>query len=221
MIIFKDYLNGGEVCSDAIASTELAGGAVRSYESKKVEVGGGEINTGGNASKEEAEEKLEDEVKTVINLVDSHSLQQIKLEKKEYTTLQNAYWRKLVNELNRRKGVMLFGAESKIPPSTTAEQKEELKKLEAAATTKVNRDPVKAKDLAEIVARLESYKKNFANLQKFIKDEVLANFSEFDFYIAAEPATMDAAMIIPARYIGEALAPTFYYFVDGMYGEKS
>jgi len=221
MIIFKDYLNNGELASDAIIGVALAGGAVQAFESKKVQLGGEEINTGGNASKEEAEEKLEDEVKTVINIVDSHSLQNIKLEKKEYTTLQNAYWRKLVAELNRRKGVLLHGDESKIPPTTTAEQKEEAKKLDAAATTKVNRNPVKAKELAEIVARLESYKKNFANLQKFIKDEVLANFAEFDFYIAAEPATMDNSMIIPARYIGEAVAPTFYYFVDGMYGEKS
>lgn len=221
MILYRDYLNNGEIGSDAVTTVALAGGAVLACDSKKVEIGGEEINTGGNASKEEAEEKLEDEVKTVINIVLSHSLQLVKLEKKEYTTLQNAYWRKLVNELNRRKGMMLFGAESKIPPTTTTEQKEEAKKLEAAATTKLNRDPVKAKDLAEVVARLESYKKNFANLQKFIKDEILANFSEFDFYIASEPATMDAAMIIPARYIGEALSPTFYYFVDGVYGEKS
>ena len=44
-------------------------------ESKKVQVGGQEINIGGNASKEEEEEKLEDEIKTVINIVDAHSLQ--------------------------------------------------------------------------------------------------------------------------------------------------
>lgn len=221
MIIFKDYLNNGEVISDAVGHTVLAGGAVHAFESKKIVQGAVEVNTGGNASKEEEEEKLEDESKTVIDIVDSHGLQKITLEKKEYTTLQTAYWRKLVNELNRRKGMILFGAESKIPPTTTAEQKEEAKKLEAAATTKVNRDPIKQKELAEIVARLESYKKNFANLQKFIKDEVLGNFAEFDFYIAAEPATMDAAMIIPARFIGEAVAPTFYFFVDGLYGEKS
>jgi len=221
MIIFKDYLNNGEIGSDSIIGVAMAGGAVLAVESAKVKVGGEAINTGGNASKEEAEEALDDEIKTVINVVDSHSLQAVKLEKKEYTALQNAYWRKLVAELNRRKGTMLFGAESKIPPTTTTEQKEEAKKLETAATTKLNRDPVKAKDLAEIVARLESYKKNFANLQKFIKDEVLANFTEYDFYIAAEPAAMDAAMIIPARFIGEAVSPTFYYFVDGFYGEKS
>jgi hypothetical protein len=221
MIIFKDYLNNGEIISDALPSTALAGGAVLAFESKKVQVGGEAINTGANASKEEAEEGVEDEVKTVINVVDSHALQPIKLDKKEYTTLQNAYWKKLVVELNRRRGILLHGAESKIPPTGTAAEKEEAKKLDAAATTKANRDPVKQKELAEINARLESYKKNFAALQKFIKDEVLANFSEFDFYIAAEPATMDAAMIVPARYIGEAFAPTFYYFVDGMYGEKS
>jgi hypothetical protein len=41
-----------------------------------------------------------------------------------------------------------------------------------------------------------------------------------DSYIAPEPATMSAALIIPARYIGEAVAPTFYYYVDGLESEK-
>jgi len=220
MIIFKDILNDGELCSDALPSTTMAGGAVVVYESKKVQVGGMEINTGGNASKEEAEEGVEDEVKTVINLVDSHSLQPIKLEKKEYIALQNAYWKALVTAITLKKNVLAFGSEEKIPASGTPAEKEEFKKLEAAAAAKM-KNPVTKAEYTGMVARLESYKKNFAGLQKFVKDEVLANFTEFDFYIASEPATVAAAMIVPARYIGEAVAPSFYYFVDGLVGEKS
>jgi len=72
-----------------------------------------------------------------------------------------------------------------------------------------------------MAARFESYKKNFAALQKFVKDEILANFDEFEFYTGAEPAAIGSCMIIPARYIGEALAPTFYFYVDGLVGEKA
>jgi len=219
MIIFKDFLNGGELCSDALPSTTLAGGAVTVYEAKKVAVGGEMINTGGNASKEEAEEAVEDEIKTVINLVDSHGLQVVKLEKKEYVTLQNAYWKGLVTAITLKKNLLVFGSESKIPASGTAAEKEEFKKLETTAIAKV-KDVVKKTEIAGLTARLDSYKKNFAALQKFVKEEVLANFTEFDFYIAAEPATVASAMIVPARYIGEAVAPSFYYFADGLEGEK-
>jgi hypothetical protein len=219
MIIFKDLLNGGEVCSDAQPATSLVDGAVAAFESKKVQVGGEVINTGGNASKEEAEEGVEDEVKTVINIVESHGLQKVELDKKEYTTLQNAYWKQLVAHITKAKGAAIFGDESKIPPNSTAAEKEEYKKLEAEALAKIKNATKKA-EIAAITARFDSFKKNFAALQKFVKDEILANFSEFDFYIAPEPATIQAAMIIPARYIGEALAPTFYYYNDGLEQEK-
>jgi len=135
-----DILGGGqgwELCSDALPSTTLAGGAVMALESKKVKVGGEEINTGGNASKEEAEEGVEDEVKTVINLVDSHSLQPQKIEKKMFTTLQNGYYKSLLSEITKRKKVILYGSESKAPPSTTAEQKEEEKKNRSCCYCKV------------------------------------------------------------------------------------
>jgi len=220
MIIFKDLLNGGELCSDALTSTTLAGGAVVAYEAKKVQVGGEVINTGGNASKEEAEEGVEDEVKTVINLVDSHGLQKVEFSNaKEYTTVQTNYWKLLVAAINLKKNTLVFGTEAKIPANGTPAEKEEFKKLETAAVAKI-KDPIKKGHVAELTARLDSYKKNFSALQKFIKEEVVPNYSEYDFYVAAEPATVANAMIVPARYVGEAIAPTFYYFVDGLEAEK-
>jgi hypothetical protein len=222
MIIFKDFLNDIEVASDALPSTILAGGAVVAYESKKVAKGGEAINIGANASKEETEEALDDSVQQVINIVDSHGLQSVKLEKKEYITLQNAYWKKLVTAITAKKNSLVFGKdESKWPANTTAAEKEEFKKAEAAAIAKV-KDVLLKQKIEECTARLDAYKKHFADLQKFVKDEVLANFSEFDFFIAAEPNTIaEPCMIIPARYIGEAVAPTFYFYVDGLYGEKA
>jgi len=221
MLLYTDFLAGDsiELCSDALPSTLLADGAVLAIESKKIPVGGESFNTGGNASKEEAEEGVEDEVKTVINIVDSHSLQQIKLEKKEYVVMQNGYWKKLLTAITTKKNVLLFGSEAKVPPQTTAEQKEEYKKLETAAIAKLK--PAVRPEYDSIVARFASFKKNFAALQKFIKDEVLANFTEYDFYMGAEPAEMSSSMIVPARFIGEAAAPTFYFFVDGIFGQKS
>jgi len=222
MIIYSDFLNpGSEICSDALPSTVAADGAVMVVESKKVQKGGEEINIGGNASKEEAEEDggVQDEVVTVINLVDSHGLQKHDLEKKTYVTLQTAYWKQLLTAITAKKNVMLFGSEAKVPPQTTAEQKEEFKKLETAAAAKLK--GLAKTEYEAVVARFASFKKNFPALQKFIKDEVLANFTEFDFYSAAEPAALGSCMIIPARYVGEAAAPAFYFFVDGIVGEKA
>jgi hypothetical protein len=119
-------------------------------------------------------------------------------------------------------------------------------------------DPLAQKQLAECNARMESYEKNFPALQQFVRDEILAHFSEFDLYCPAcththihaythtrthtrthahtrahtraprgensytvsEPAALGAAMLVPARYVGEAVAPCFYFFVDGLVSEK-
>jgi hypothetical protein len=220
MIIYQDFLNpGAELCSDALPSTLIADGSVLAIESKKVQVGGEEINTGANKSKEEEEEGVEDENKTVINLVDSHSLVQTTLEKKTFISLQTAYWKQLLAAINTKKNKLLWGSDEKAPPQTTPEQKEEYKKLETAAAAKLK--GLAKTEYDAVVARFASFKKNFPALQKFVKDEILANFSEFDFYTAAEPVTVGSCMIVPARYIGEAPAPTFYFYMDGLHGEKA
>jgi len=220
MIIYQDFLNiGAELCSDALPSTTLGDGSVLAIESKKVQVGGEEINTGGNKSKEEEEESVEDEKKTVINLVESHSLVQTTLEKKTFISLQTAYWKQLLAAINTKKNTILFGSDAKAPAQTTAEQKEEYKKAETAAAAKLK--GLAKTEYEAIVARFNSFKRNFPALQKFVKDEILANFSEFDFYTAAEPVAVGSCMIVPARYIGEAPAPTFYFYLDGLHGEKA
>jgi len=221
MIIYSDFLvPGAEVCSDAMPGTPLADGAVLAVESKKVAMGAEEINTGGNASKEEADEALDDSVQTVINLVQRHDLVEAKLDKKEYTALQNGYWKALLGAITKAQGTILFGSEEKIPEQKTAEQKEEYKKLSTAAIAKLK--GLKKTEYEGLVARFASFKKNFPALQKFVKDEILANFTEFEFYkSSSESAVLGQSMIIPARYIGEALSPTFYFWMDGLIGEKA
>jgi len=220
MIIYSDFLfPQGELCSDAFPHTYLADGAVLAIESKKVTEGGEDINIGANASKEEAEEKLEDEVKTVINVA-HNKLTQEKLDKKTYTTLQTSYWKALHGAIEKAQGVILFGSEEKIPEAKTAEQKEEFKKAKAAAEAKLA--GVAKTEYEALKARFASFKKNFPALQKFVKDEVLANFTEYDFYkVDNESCILGQCMIVPARYIGEAAAPTFYFYVDGLVGEKA
>jgi len=201
-------------------STPLADGAVLALESKKVVVGAEEVDIGANASKEEADEGVEDSKQTVINVVQRHDLVDVKLEKKEFTTVQNAYWKALLASIQKAQGIALFGSEEKIPEQKTAEQKEEFKKLQTAAVAKLK--GVAKTEYEALVARFNSFKKNFPALQKFVKDEVLANFTEFEFYkSSSESAILGSCMVIPARYIGEALSPTFYFWVDGLVGEKA
>jgi len=79
------------------------------------------------------------------------------------------------------------------------------KKLEA----KLNDvDPDKAK----------AFKARQPKIAKWFTDVLFGNFKEFEFYVKGD---LDESMIIPARYIGAATAPVFYYFADGLKQEKT
>jgi hypothetical protein len=210
MLLYVDLVSGKDVASDSYPKKDVANGAVWELESKKVTVGGETFDTGGNASKEEAEEKLEDEVKTVINIVESHNLVQVKLEQKEFKTLQTQYWKDLLTAINAKKWEILG--------QTAPTDKDEAKKAEAAAVAKLNAYTKSQYD--EVQAKFDAYKKHFTALQAWVKDVLLKDFSDFDFYIPAEPATLGKCIIIPARYIGEAAAPVFYLYSPGLLEEK-
>jgi hypothetical protein len=223
MIIYNDFVaaencSTSEICSDAYIAVEMCDGAVIAVESAKVTEGGESINTGGNASKEEAEEGVEDEVKTVIN-VSHNKLTQEKLDKKEFTVMQNAYWKKLLATINKQKDELLGLEGKEVKADASAEAKAAAAAESKAAVAKLKGE--KKTQYEALNARLASFKKNFPGLQKFVKDEILANFSEFDFYrLDNDNAPLGSGMIIPARYIGEAAAPTFYFYVDGLLKEK-
>ena len=74
--------------------------------------------------------------------------------------------------------------------------------------------------LAGNEAKAAAFKAHQKPLTEFIGKEVLPNFNEFSFYLPKNANTDDGCMIIMARFKGDADAPIFYYFVDGMKEEK-
>jgi hypothetical protein len=108
----------------------------------------------------------------------------------------------------------IFGDEDYKAPADKAEAK----KAETDAIAKLKAD--KKNELAAADKRLAQFKTNFADLVKFTKDELEANFDELTFYIPGEGATLGSCMLIPARYIGEAVTPSFYFFADGILENK-
>jgi len=211
MIVFVDLVSGKDICSDSYPSKKLIDGAIVALDSKKIDVGGeGEsVDIGANASKEEEEEKLDSDKKQVINIVHAHDLQKIELSKKDFKTFQKQYWQKLKSAIDKMRYEALgLGEDYKAPADKT-----EAKNAEKAAIAKLDKSGKVS--LNEANKRLESYKANFEKLQNFVKDEIEKNFEEFEFFLPNE-ANLGASVIIPARYVGEALSPTFYVFVDGV-----
>jgi len=115
--------------------------------------------------------------------------------------------------MNSLKYEILFeDAEYKAP-----EDKAEAKSAEEEA--EANLDANQKNELKVAKARVVSFKKNFDSIQNFVKDEILKNFDDFEFYMPPD-VEFGECFLIPARYIGEALAPEFYFFVDGMSEKK-
>ncbi|KAH7354203.1 translationally-controlled tumor protein [Plectosphaerella cucumerina] len=90
MIIYKDILTGDEMISDSYDLKDIDG-VVFEADCAMIEEGAVEVNTGANASAEEAEEGLEDEVRKVNNIVNSFRLQATSFDKKSYLTYLKGY----------------------------------------------------------------------------------------------------------------------------------
>merc|ERR1711964_416906 len=73
MIIYKDILTGDEIISDSYDLKEVDG-AVYEVDCAMITLGAVEVNTGANASAEEAEEGVEDGALQVNNVVNSFRL---------------------------------------------------------------------------------------------------------------------------------------------------
>jgi len=215
MIVFVDLISGKDICSDSYPTKKLCDGAILTLESKKIEIGGDgdSVNIGANASKEEEEEKLDSDKKQVINIVNAHDLQKIELSKKDFKTFQKQYWVKLKAAIDKMRYEALgLGEDYKAPADKT-----EAKNAEKAAIAKLDKSGKASLDEAD--KRLESYKANFKKLQTFVTDEIEKNFEEFEFFLPNE-AHLGLSVLIPARYIGSALSPTFYVFLDGVIETK-
>ncbi|KUJ12711.1 translationally controlled tumor protein [Mollisia scopiformis] len=102
MIIFKDILTGDEVMSDSYDIKEVDG-AVYEVDCSMITLGAVEVNTGANASAEEAEEGVEDGAQQVNNVVNSFRLQSTQFDKKSYLSHLKGYMKK-VKEALKEKG---------------------------------------------------------------------------------------------------------------------
>jgi len=219
MIVYVDLVGQKEVASDAFEQKPVDGyKGVREIQSKKIVVQEAEVDIGANASKGDGEGGAEEdegvdasEAQTVINVVHAAKLQKMELSQKEFTSMQKAYWKKLIDALNKERYRALgirVGED---------DDKDTIKEKEAAAMEELSAFEKKA--VEECKTKMANFKANFEDLQKFVKDVVVANFSEFEFYLCEEGELGDC-MIIPARYIGEAEAPIFYFYDDGIKFKK-
>jgi len=222
MIVFVDVMSGSGVSSDAYEIKELADGGVMAIQSEQIQVGDVKVDTGANAAKgdnpdaekpEEADSEVKDDVEQVINLVHAHKLQVIKLDKKDYKTLQKQYFKDLMKSVKNQMNKLLFDETDHSFDSDPDEAKKETED----ALTKLSKAKKAKYDALKDMGK--TFKGRQKALEKFVKNEVLENFKEFDFY-TPENSNLGNCMIIPARWIGDAKAPVFYFFRDGMTDQK-
>lgn len=81
----QDIITGDEMISDSFDIKEVDG-AVFEVDCAMIVEGAVQVNTGANASAEEAEEELEDGAVQVNNVVNSFRLQSTSFDKKTYLT---------------------------------------------------------------------------------------------------------------------------------------
>jgi len=219
MIVYFDLVGQKEVASDAFDQKAVSGyKGVREIQSKKIVIQEQEINIGANASKgdgeggDEEDEGVEaSEALQVVNVVHAAKLQKMDLSQKEFTSMQKAYWKKLIDALNKERYKALGIRVSE------DDDKDAIKEKEAAAMEELSAYDKKA--VEQCKTAMSNFKANFEDLQRFVKEVILANFGEFEFYLCEE-GELGECMIIPARYVGEAEAPIFYFYDDGIKFKK-
>jgi len=209
MLIYIDLLTGKEVGTDSFPNSIVCPGII-ALESKRITVTETEVNIGANASTEAEEDESHDapESKTVINIVHASTLQKVDLAKKDFKAIIGQYFKKILGKLNEMK-IVAVGLKPEDEPS---------KEDETDAASKLEKyDRI---DYDNCVAKVAKYKENFSHINKWVMDEVLKNFEEFEFY-TCEEGELGSCMLIPARYIGESTAPVFYLFAEGIREQKA
>jgi len=94
MIIYKDIITGDEIISDSYDLKEVDD-AVYEIDCQMITLGAVEVNTGANASAEEADEGVEDGAQQVNNVVNSFRLQSTQFDKKSYLSHLKGYMKKV------------------------------------------------------------------------------------------------------------------------------
>ncbi|KAI4866378.1 translationally-controlled tumor protein [Hypoxylon rubiginosum] len=100
MIIFKDALTDSkdELLSDSYDLKEIDGVAYEA-DCAMIEIGAVSVDTGANASAEEADEGLDDGAQKVNNIIHSFRLQPTSFDKASYLSYLKSYMKKLAQHL--------------------------------------------------------------------------------------------------------------------------
>ena len=94
----QDIITGDELISDSYDLKEVDG-VVYEADCKKITIGPVEVNTGANASAEEAEEGAEDAAETKIDVVYSFRLNETSFDKKSYLSHLKGYMKTVKEKL--------------------------------------------------------------------------------------------------------------------------
>jgi len=211
MIIYVDVISGKEIGSDSYPEKEEPAGILQ-LETKKVKLGDEDGGVAANVDEDADEgataEEGDKSVKEVINLVHSHQLVLVDLDKKTFQSLMKGYWKLLTKKLMSAYYVALGFEED-----YEVEDAKEFKKAETDALKKLKKAEKEAAEAAK--QAVKTFKGRLDELKKFVSDVILKNWDEFQFYIPPD-TEMDACHIIPARYIGDATSPIIYLFKDGI-----
>ncbi|CRK12481.1 hypothetical protein VD0002_g6252 [Verticillium dahliae] len=169
MKIYKDILTGDELISDSYDLKEV-GGVVFEADCAMIELGAVSVNTGANASAEEAEEALDDDVVKVNNIVNSFRLQSTSFDKKGYLSYLKGYMKAVKAHLQE-----------------TGASAEEITKFEKGAQT-------------------------------YVKETLLPNFKDWEFY-TGESMNPDGAIVL-MNYREDGVTPYIVVFKHGLKEEK-
>ncbi|KAK3182443.1 hypothetical protein K4F52_006269 [Lecanicillium sp. MT-2017a] len=101
MLIFKDILTDDEIISDSY-DLKLVDNIVYEADCAMITEGNVQVDTGANASAEEAEEALEDTEQKVNNIVHSFRLQSTSFDKKGYLAYLKGYLKAVKAKLQEK-----------------------------------------------------------------------------------------------------------------------
>lgn len=169
MIIFKDIISGDEIISDSF-DLKLVDDIVYEADCAMITEGAVQVNTGANASAEEADEALDDAETKVNNIVHSFRLQNTSFDKKSYLTYLKGYMKSV------KQGLQAAG-----------KGEDEVKAFESGA-------------------------------QKFVKEKLLANFKDFEFY-TGESMNPDGLVVL-LNYREDGVTPYVIVWKHGLKEEK-
>ncbi|KAK1580537.1 Mss4-like protein [Colletotrichum navitas] len=165
MIIYKDIITDDEIISDSYDLKDIDG-IVYEADCAMITEGTVQVDTGANASAEEADEGVEDTEVKVNNIVHSFRLQSTQFDKKGYLTYLKGYMKAVKSALQEK------GAP------------------------------------AEKITAFEK------GAQTYVKDKLLPNFKDFEFY-TGESMNPDG-MVVLLNYREDGVTPYIIVWQHGL-----